>query len=633
MKTLHAQITADDQQRKGVEEQHMSSLKDCLHAYGLCLATASSHDTVALFRFVALWFKGAAQPAVNTVAADIVAMVPSAKFLPLVWQLVARLDSAPDAGAVSFQKTLHTLVQRLATEHPFHTLNQLLALQASSQLNTKPPPVPTSKVTAATSVLRHVRAASPRLAVVVSQMEAVSAAYVAIAVHKVDGQAQVNAKGRPVLPPVAQNVKRQLNPARDGVAVVPVITAALAVDHTCAYTPGSFPTFSHFQNDMQVMGGANQPKRICAVDSSGAEHWQLAKDKDDLRQDAVMQQVFVHVSALLTDAPLARARKLHMRSYRVVPLSPLAGVMEWVENTMPLANYLFAGPKSAHPRLRPQDISHESARKQLDNAGNGSGAGKHARLRDAYDDICARYRPVLHHFFLENFPTAALWYESRLAYTRSVAVGSMVGYIIGLGDRHSSNILIVDTTGELVHIDLGIAFEQGKLLRVPELVPFRLTPDIVDGMGASGVEGVMRRCSEVTLGVLRAHKESVLTLVEVLIHDPILKWAMSPELAARRQQQLADDAAYDDDGGTAIHATAQPQTGGDGATGAAHAARGADVIQNVDVERALLRVRQKLDGVEEGEPRSIEGQVQQLIQDARDPDKLCAMYPGWAPWC
>lgn len=40
---------------------------------------------------------------------------------------------------------------------------------------------------------------------------------------------------------------------------------------------------------------------------------------------------------------------------------------------------------------------------------------------------------------------------------------------------------------------LGIAFEQGKVLPTPETVPFRLTRDVVDGMGLSGVEGVFRR--------------------------------------------------------------------------------------------------------------------------------------------
>ena len=60
------------------------------------------------------------------------------------------------------------------------------------------------------------------------------------------------------------------------------------------------------------------------------------------------------------------------------------------------------------------------------------------------------------------------------------------GYVIGLGDRHSQNILIDGATAAVVHIDLGIAFEQGRFLMTPELVPFRLTRDIVDGMGATG---------------------------------------------------------------------------------------------------------------------------------------------------
>ena len=60
------------------------------------------------------------------------------------------------------------------------------------------------------------------------------------------------------------------------------------------------------------------------------------------------------------------------------------------------------------------------------------------------------------------------------------------GYIIGLGDRHSHNILLDCKTAEVVHIDLGVAFEQGRFLNTPELVPFRLTSNIVDGMGATG---------------------------------------------------------------------------------------------------------------------------------------------------
>lgn len=62
----------------------------------------------------------------------------------------------------------------------------------------------------------------------------------------------------------------------------------------------------------------------------------------------------------------------------------------------------------------------------------------------------------------------------------------IAGYIIGLGDRHSANLLLDQINAEVVHIDLGIAFEQGKFLNTPELVPFRLTRDVVDGMGITG---------------------------------------------------------------------------------------------------------------------------------------------------
>jgi phosphatidylinositol kinase/protein kinase (PI-3 family) len=34
----------------------------------------------------------------------------------------------------------------------------------------------------------------------------------------------------------------------------------------------------------------------------------------------------------------------------------------------------------------------------------------------------------------------------------------------------------------------------------------------------------------------------------------------------------------------------------------------------------------------EGEPRTVGGQVQQLLREAADPDNLSRMYIGWAPW-
>lgn len=60
-----------------------------------------------------------------------------------------------------------------------------------------------------------------------------------------------------------------------------------------------------------------------------------------------------------------------------------------------------------------------------------------------------------------------------------------------------------------------MAFEQGRTLPTPEIIPFRLTRDLINGMGITGVVGVFHRCSEETLCVMRKSQEELKTIVEV----------------------------------------------------------------------------------------------------------------------
>ena len=92
----------------------------------------------------------------------------------------------------------------------------------------------------------------------------------------------------------------------------------------------------------------------------------------------------------------------------------------------------------------------------------------------------------------------------------------------------------------------------------------------------------MRRCCEETLRVLRAHKESLATIIEVFMHDPLYKWALSPK-AARTRQATAD--AAEEEVAAAIEETPAPE---------------GEREANKDAERALLRIRHKLDGLEGG---------------------------------
>lgn len=57
-----------------------------------------------------------------------------------------------------------------------------------------------------------------------------------------------------------------------------------------------------------------------------------------------------------------------------------------------------------------------------------------------------------------------------------------------------------------------------------EKVPFRLTPNLVDALGATGVDGVFRRGCEITMELLQENKDSLISVLEAFIHDPLVEW-------------------------------------------------------------------------------------------------------------
>src|SRR3546814_5913363 len=212
------------------------------------------------------------------------------------------------------------------------------------------------------------------------------------------------------------------------------------------------------------LSGISRPKIVCCAGTDGRKYKQLVKTTtDDLRQDAVMQQVFNAVNGMLRKDAECAHTALRIRTYAVVPLSPTSGVLEWVDNTQVFGEYLIAGQSGAHARYHPEDWSHTQCRQFMKEADT--------RRPQDFDQVCNHVAPVFRYFFLERFPHPQAWFSRRTDYVRSVAVSSIVGIILGIGDRHAYNLLLDKSTAEGVHIDFGITFEQGKVLTTPKPVP------------------------------------------------------------------------------------------------------------------------------------------------------------------
>lgn len=321
-----------------------------------------------------------------------------------------------------------------------------------------------------------------------------------------------------------------------------------------------------------------------------------------------MQQVFTLLNGLLKSDQKANERELKIRTYIVLPLGPQCGLLEFVGNTSPIGNIVVA----AHEKYRRDEhLTPSQARSELASVGGKSPQEKLERYRQ----VCKEMPPCFRFYFMEQYKVPTTWFAARLNYTRSVAATSIIGHVLGLGDRHVSNILIDQVTGEVIHIDFGVAFEQGKLLPIPELVPFRLTRDMVDGMGLSGVEGVYRRCCEETLRVLRDGSDVIKTVLEVFKYDPLFAWTSNPVKVIRAQRDT--DASGGGPSGTTIG------SGSAAATADEQNLAGARDTASLSAERAIGSVMGKLSS-----SLSTQYTVNQLIQTAQDEANLSAIFHG-----
>ncbi|XP_016399857.1 serine/threonine-protein kinase ATR [Sinocyclocheilus rhinocerous] len=357
--------------------------------------------------------------------------------------------------------------------------------------------------------------------------------------------------------------------------------------------PGHWVYLGGFDDTVEILASLQKPKKISLKGSDGKFYTMMCKPKDDLRKDCRLMEFNCLINKSLRKDAESRRRDLHIRTYAVIPLNEECGIIEWVNNT--------AGVRHILTKLYKEKgiyVSGTELRKLI----LPKTASFQEKLKLHKDVLCARHPPVFHEWFLRTFPDPTSWYNSRSAYCRSTAVMSMVGYILGLGDRHGENILFDSLTGECVHVDFNCLFNKGETFDVPEVVPFRLTQNMVHAMGPMGTEGLFRQACEVTLRLMRDQREPLMSVLKTFLHDPLVEWSKPVKGSSKTQVNESGE------------------------------------ILNEKAKTHVLDIDQRLQGVIKnrnkvmGLPLSIEGHAHYLIQEATDDNLLCLMYLGWGPY-
>nr|XP_021189764.2 serine/threonine-protein kinase mTOR isoform X2 [Helicoverpa armigera] len=377
---------------------------------------------------------------------------------------------------------------------------------------------------------------------------------------------------------------------------------------------------AHIQSSLQVITSKQRPRRLCIRGSNGKDYIFLLKGHEDLRQDERVMQLFGLVNTLLQADPDTFRRDLAIQRYAVIPLSTNSGLIGWVPHCDTLHSLIREKRKCL------LNIEHRIMQRMASDLDKLMLMQKvevfeHALEHTAGDDLAKL-------LWLKS-PSSEVWFERRTNYTRSLAVMSMVGYILGLGDRHPSNIMLDRVTGKFLHIDFGDCFEVAVTRdKFPEKIPFRLTRMLINAMEVTGIEGTYRRTCESVMEVLHRHKDSVMAVLEAFVYDPLLNWRLID--AGRRSRADAD-----------LCSTSDPASSPQPSRSRVHIGLNDALDQPAETnlnKRALAivnRVRDKLTGRDFphiDEIVSVQKQVDLLIQQATSNENLCQCYVGWCPF-
>lgn len=297
-----------------------------------------------------------------------------------------------------------------------------------------------------------------------------------------------------------------------------------------------------FDHVLTVIPSKQRPRKMTLKGSDGISYAFVLKGHEDIRQDERVMQLFGLVNTLLTNDTESFKRHLNIQRFPAIPLSQNSGLLGWVPNSDTLHNLVKEYRESRRILL---NIEHRIMLQMAPDYDNLTLMQKVEVFGYAMDNTTGKdlYRVL----WLKSKSSEA-WLDRRTNYTRSLAVMSMVGYILGLGDRHPSNLMLDRITGKIIHIDFGDCFEVAMHReKYPERVPFRLTRMLTFAMEVSNIEGSFRITCENVMRVIRENKESLLAVLEAFIHDPLLNWRLNtrespprPHFRSERRQSIID---------------------------------------------------------------------------------------------
>ncbi|EFC47806.1 DNA dependent protein kinase catalytic subunit [Naegleria gruberi] len=326
-----------------------------------------------------------------------------------------------------------------------------------------------------------------------------------------------------------------------------------------------------FDPNLLTMSSMRKPKRLKIHGSDEKDYAFLVKGGEDLRQDQRIQQLFHVMNNILDKDTNCKQRDLNIRMYKVVPMSSEVGIIEWVDNTMPLKAIIEEQLNKQTGTHDQEVLKHPSASihlKMLEKVSGSKGAeytlyqkylvtysnADQDMLEQTMDEQYKLIDPDLLRNGLRSLAMSnEAYFTIRNRFAKSLATFSISSYVLGIGDRHLENFLVDFSEGSLIGIDFGHAFGSAtEILPVPELMPFRLTRQMLaifspisttlDDFANENVgTGLLFESMVHCMRALHNNRHILLNTMDVFIKEPLVDWLKNAKKNPQFYQMSAEN--------------------------------------------------------------------------------------------
>uniref|UniRef100_A0A3B4GWP3 DNA-dependent protein kinase catalytic subunit n=1 Tax=Pundamilia nyererei TaxID=303518 RepID=A0A3B4GWP3_9CICH len=397
-----------------------------------------------------------------------------------------------------------------------------------------------------------------------------------------------------------------------------------------------------FDERVKVMSSIRRPKRLIIRGDDERDHPFLVKGGEDLRQDQRIEQLFAVMNILLSQDTSCLHRGLQLRTYQVIPINTRIGLIEWMENTCTLKEFVL-NTMTEEEQQRAGRYKNRKDKNRVSAIALYGLAYKKAKRADAVNNFMKVLQCVpsdlLKRAFLNMCNSPEAFLSLRSHFISSHALLCVSHWILGIGDRHLSNFMINMETGGMIGIDFGHAFGSStQFLPVPELMPFRLTQQFVNLMQPLKESGLIQNIMVHSLRAYRAEPDLLLNTMDVFVKEPSLDWKNFEMKQLRKGGTWTETVNTKEINWYPLQKVNFAKRKLDGANPAAITSEELKLgfekdgafpgMQSVALgtKEHNIRARLPADGL------SVENQVDCLLDQAMDPNVLCRVWVGWEPW-